>query len=410
MQKLTYKDFLDIALENTEWISKRIDGYTDFKDFPEEKCKKILLLARENKFDKILWDDMKTTLKSINEAKNETEKTIEEDFRNKPEYLDKDYGKLTTARDRTYAIKNMLETLHKTLKITDSIAFRQRYALEKIEQEKRNKAQQQARKAYQNKTLKEFTNKAIDNAKQIKENSTTPTKIELKNEALKDFAENKMSLQDAYQKAKEFTIKKLNQEEFFKNDKTIQEIDNQTAYNGFTGQTYTGLNALMIQLDIEENQYKNPVYLTKTQAKMINPQARLKPDIYNGIPIKIKNNKFNTKVMLTEVYHVSNFSNIQLNKLKPRNFDLLKESRIIARNNPNNIKFKDLIELNLPPQTANRLLNYLMAQTLGQDYKVEKTQTKENKLLGDTLVKENEKLETKKQAIYHKISHNSISR
>lgn len=208
--------------------------------------------------------------------------------------------------------------------------------------------------------------------------------------------------------------------QFWNKDRSKEEIDKSLPYNPKTGKPYLGVTSIVLQCVAELNNYKEPQFLSMKQANTLGGKLKkLKDEKGNtvisektgkeqyaqGIKILLKKDyelvpKLNDKgeqimdsknqpvmekqflpkpIMETvTLYHVSQFDDLKLDRLKPKDMDEMEIRRSAFRNTEAKPSMKKLYELGLNANTQRDIEMYLNAQNKGIDFKaIEREQTQE---------------------------------
>ena len=210
---------------------------------------------------------------------------------------------------------------------------------------------------------------------------------------------------------------------FWGKDYSAKQLDDTMPYNASKGATYSGITSILLRAVTEMNGYEKPSFLTMQQANFLG--AKLKKEIgEDGKPVLTKNGKEayvkGVKIALMKeydyrdklnsqgqpimrdvqtkdgiqqkpvkekfylpkpvletitLYHISQFDNLDFNKLKERDLNPIKTFRENLKNEARDYR-PDLSKIKLTSRTQTDLENFLNSQAKGIDYK--KIQTREN--------------------------------
>lgn len=225
--------------------------------------------------------------------------------------------------------------------------------------------------------------------------------------------------------------------EFWSKDKSKEDIDTSIPYNASKGSVYTGLTSALLRAVTELNGYEEPAFLTMKQANFMGGKLKKLTD-ENGNEMKTKNGKDayvqgvkiailkttdyvpkideNGEVMTRVVkdkdgnvklnekkepikedvmekvylqkpvletitlYHISQFTDLKMEKLQDRDYDNLDKLRDGLRKSEYDIR-PNINNLGLSDKTTQDINNFLNSELKGLDYKKiqykEITQTQE---------------------------------
>ncbi len=200
--------------------------------------------------------------------------------------------------------------------------------------------------------------------------------------------------------------------EFWKEDKTKEQIDKDLPYNVKTGEPYIGVTSALLQVVANINGYENNQFVTMKQANTMGGKLKpltdekgkpiisektgkqqyaqgvkmalwktyelvpklddnKQPIVENDKPVFVK--KYFEKPVLetTTLYHVSQFDNLDHSKFKEKNMENLEKLRYENRNTAKEPRIeKELHQIGLHDKTRIALHEYLNSQSKGLDYKV----------------------------------------
>lgn len=200
--------------------------------------------------------------------------------------------------------------------------------------------------------------------------------------------------------------------EFWKEDKSIEQINKDMPYNPKTGEPYIGITSALLQAVAKINGYETNQFITMKQANTLGGKLKPltnengqqvisektgKPQYSQGVKIplmktyelvpKLNDNKQPIKengqqvfvkqylskptLETTTLYHVSQFDNLDHSKFKEKNMENVEKLRYENRNTAKEPKIeKQLHQIGLHDKTRIALHEYLNAQSKGIDYKV----------------------------------------
>ncbi|ECL7558323.1 DUF1738 domain-containing protein [Campylobacter jejuni] len=177
---------------------------------------------------------------------------------------------------------------------------------------------------------------------------------------------------------------------------SLKDLDKTMPYNALTGKPFTNLDSVKLRTASLLNDFKQNVFLTEKQAKEIGANLKMEIDPETNKEIKPKGVKIayiadkenNPQVKTTIFYNVSQFENLDKNKIKPLDKDYLKEIRKKCNNLESEIDFSSKIQkLNLHSNTTKSINNLIQAELYGRDFVPNKTyenyQKKDNTLNKD---------------------------
>lgn len=218
--------------------------------------------------------------------------------------------------------------------------------------------------------------------------------------------------------------------DFWKEDKTKEQIDKDLPYNVKTGEPYIGVTSILLEATAKLKGYETNQFVTMKQANTMGGKLKpltdekgkpiisektgkqqyaqgvkipllktyelvpklddnKQPIMQNDMPVFVK--KYFEKPVLetTTLYHVSQFDNLDHSKFKEKNMENLEKLRHENRNTAKEPKIeKELHQIGLHDKTRIALHEYLNSQSKGLDYKVPEIAKTHNKSQEQTQAQE----------------------